>query len=156
MPAIVISAPISSNHAAPVSAGGTGATTAAAARTNLDVYSKSEVTNAISQSTAIGVWNQRAVEWASSTVSFTDAIIKLGYTAASYIAASLENIVSQKISGISDGSVSGGQVATDGPYYGYMIYKFNNNYYAGILFSYYSDQYVAFRYLNGTYKVKLI
>lgn len=52
MPAIVISAPISSNHAAPVSAGGTGATTAAAARTNLDVYSKSEVTNAISQSTA--------------------------------------------------------------------------------------------------------
>lgn len=53
MPAIVISAPISSNHAAPVSAGGTGATTAAAARTNLDVYSKSEVTNAISQSTAI-------------------------------------------------------------------------------------------------------
>lgn len=52
MPAIVIPAPISSNHAAPVSAGGTGATTAAAARTNLDVYSKSEVTNAISQSTA--------------------------------------------------------------------------------------------------------
>lgn len=52
MPAIVIPAPISSNHAAPVSAGGTGATTAAAARTNLDVYSKSEVTNAIAQSTA--------------------------------------------------------------------------------------------------------
>lgn len=52
MPAIVIPAPISSNHAAPVSAGGTGATTAEAARTNLDVYSKSEVTNAISQSTA--------------------------------------------------------------------------------------------------------
>ena len=51
MPVIVIPAPISSNHAAPVSAGGTGATTAAAARTNLDVYSKSEVTNAISQST---------------------------------------------------------------------------------------------------------
>lgn len=52
MPAIVIPAPISSNHAAPVTAGGTGATTAAAARTNLDVYSKSEVTSAISQSTA--------------------------------------------------------------------------------------------------------
>ena len=52
MPAIVIPAPISSNHAAPVSAGGTGATTTAAARTNLDVYSKSEVTNAIRQSTA--------------------------------------------------------------------------------------------------------
>lgn len=117
---------------------------------------KKYVDGIVAQSTAIGVWNQRAVEWASSTVSFTDAIIKLGYTAASYIAASLENIVSQKISGISDGSVSGGQVATDGPYYGYMIYKFNNNYYAGILFSYYSDQYVAFRYLNGTYKVKLI
>lgn len=52
MPAIVIPAPISSNHAAPVTAGGTGATTAAAARTNLDVYSKSEVTSAIAQSAA--------------------------------------------------------------------------------------------------------
>lgn len=52
MPAIVIPAPISSNHAAPVSAGGTGATTAAAARTNLSVYSKAETDSAISQSTA--------------------------------------------------------------------------------------------------------
>jgi hypothetical protein len=52
MPAIVIPAPINSNHVAPVAAGGTGANTAANARTNLDVYSKSEVTNAISQSTA--------------------------------------------------------------------------------------------------------
>lgn len=54
MPAIVIPAPISSNHAAPVSAGGTGATTAAAARTNLSVYSKAETDSAISQSTAKG------------------------------------------------------------------------------------------------------
>ena len=52
MPAIVIPAPINSNHVAPVAAGGTGATTAANARTNLDVYSKSDVTSAIAQSTA--------------------------------------------------------------------------------------------------------
>lgn len=52
MPAIVIPAPINSNHVAPVAAGGTGASTAANARTNLDVYSKSEVTSAIAQSTA--------------------------------------------------------------------------------------------------------
>ena len=52
MPAIVIPAPINSNHVAPVAAGGTGANTAANARTNLDVYSKSEVTSAIAQSTA--------------------------------------------------------------------------------------------------------
>ena len=52
MPAIVIPAPISSNHVAPVTAGGTGATTAAAARTNLSVYSKAETDSAISQSTA--------------------------------------------------------------------------------------------------------
>lgn len=71
MPAIVIPAPISSNHAAPVSAGGTGATTAAAARTNLDVYSKSEVTSAISQSTA---WVRIANEGGSIGQTFDKTI----------------------------------------------------------------------------------
>lgn len=45
----------------PISSGGTGAASASAARTALDVYSKSEVTTAISQSTAI------------STITFTPA-----------------------------------------------------------------------------------
>lgn len=52
MATVTIKAPNSSNNALPVDSGGTGATTAASARTNLDVYSKSEVTSAIAQSTA--------------------------------------------------------------------------------------------------------
>lgn len=42
----------SSSNPLPVEKGGTNANTASGARTNLDVYSKSEVTNAIAQSTA--------------------------------------------------------------------------------------------------------
>ena len=42
----------SSSNPLPVEKGGTNANTAAGARSNLDVYSKSEVTNAIAQSTA--------------------------------------------------------------------------------------------------------
>ena len=52
MGTVTIKAPNSSNNTLAVASGGTGASTAAAARTNLDVYSKSEVTSRISQSTA--------------------------------------------------------------------------------------------------------
>ena len=53
----------SSSSPLPVEKGGTNANTASAARTNLDVYSKSEVTNAIVQSTA------EAVKRVSKTVT---------------------------------------------------------------------------------------
>lgn len=156
MPAIVIPAPISSNHAAPVSAGGTGATTAAAARTNLDVYSKSEVTNAISQSTAIGVWNQRATYWYWSNTSFTDAINKIETSfGKGYAAAALEKIASE-IGDRTNATVSNIYVPTAGPVYGATLEKVNNNYYAGMLFSYYSELFVAFRYQNGDFYVRLI
>ena len=71
MPAIVIPAPINSNHVAPVTAGGTGASTAANARTNLDVYSKSEVTSAIAQSTA---WTRIANEGGQLNQTFDKTI----------------------------------------------------------------------------------
>lgn len=145
MPAIVISAPISSNHAAPVSAGGTGATTAAAARTNLDVYSKSEVTNAISQSTA----------WYTSNTSFTAAATAAGITR-THLGEALDAIASG-ISSQTDGTIVNKVQYTNGPAIYVTVGKTNSNYFAGTAWSYYDQKYfVEFIYSNGSYQIKFM
>lgn len=118
--------------------------------------SKEYVDGQIAQSTAIGVWNQRATYWFWSGTSFTDAINKIETTfGKGYAAAALEKIASE-IGNRTDATVSNIYVPTSGPVYGATLQKVNNNYYAGILFSYYSELFVAFRYQNGDFYVRLI
>lgn len=67
----------------PIKAGGTGATTAAAARTNLDVYSKSETDNKIDEVTTVSYTATLAqANWVQSgdtyTYSYSNSNLKCG------------------------------------------------------------------------------
>lgn len=123
----------------PIASGGTGAASASAARTALDVYSKSEVTTAISQSTASKA--NRHVYTTSG--SFNSASVL------SYVNAVLETIrtgIASYSSGVLD--ISSGT----GPRYGVVLYKYNANYWSAMIMTYATADATLYyaKYENGT------
>jgi hypothetical protein len=122
---------------------------------------KSYVDDLVAQSTAIGVWNQRAMDWTVSATSFSDACVKLGVgmTQSSYDAVALDKIATA-ISNYTNEATTTLYAESAGPMFGGLLMKVNNNYYAGFIMSYYSERVIAFRYqngaANGNYRVKPI
>jgi len=111
-----------------------------------NVYSKSQVDALIQQSTA----------WYSSSASFTAAANAAGITERNYIGEALDAIKSGISSQTNDTIVNKLQY-TSGPAVYAIVGKTNDNYFAGMAWSYYDQRFfVEFIYSNGSYKLKFM
>lgn len=95
--------------------------------------------------------------WKTSTTSFTDACASLGIYSA--IGAVLD-VLKDDVSGYDAMSINHRVDYSQGPIYGMIVFKANNNYFSGILLSYFTSnpeiQPIMYIYENGTYAVKRI
>ena len=111
----------------------------------------------INSNSLINLYNKvnQYTDWVTSTTSFADACSKIGiYSGIGAVLLNLKN----NVAGYADNSLNTRVDASQGPVYFMLVGKANNNYYTGILLSYFyndtSRQPVMFTYYNGTYAVK--
>jgi hypothetical protein len=111
-----------------------------------DVYSKSQVDQKIQQSTA----------WYSSSTSFTAAANDAGITERNYIGEALDAIKSG-ISSQTNNTIVNKLQYTSGPAVYAIVGKTNDNYFAGMAWSYYDQRFfVEFIYSNGSHQLKFM
>ena len=90
----------------------------------------------------------------TSTTSFVDACSKIGIYAG--IGSCLDNLKTN-IASYTNNTINSNVDNSQGPIYFMWFGKANDNYFTGILLSYFSDndrQPVLFNYFNGTYSVR--
>jgi hypothetical protein len=108
--------------------------------------SKGYVDGAIAQSTA----------WYSSSASFTAAANAAGITERNYIGEALDAIKSD-ISSQTNNTIVNKLQYTSGPAVYAIVGKTNDNYFAGMAWSYYDQRFfVEFIYSNGSHQLKFM
>lgn len=91
--------------------------------------------------------------WITSTTSFYECTHPTGIN--DNFGVALDGLHSNISSYTNEQAVTT-RITSNGPLFGVSFLKANNNYYGGILFGYYGDVVLAFKYSNGTYSIRFL